>query len=133
MPGWRDRSSGELSSLINVVQGFSTVVSTSADPAQLAIGSQVYTTHCAECHGEAGQGDGFAVGRLPQPVPPTDFTREQLSVEESLRVLRNGVSGTSMAPWLGRLSEAEMTSVSYYLRSLFKADGNTFEEQTADD
>ena len=52
---------------------------------------------------------------------PTDFTRELLSEEAALRALREGIAGTSMAPWGDRLNEAEMLASTQYIRSLFQA------------
>jgi len=123
MPAWRERSLGELSALAAVVRSFSTVDSAGGNPGQLLTGESVYTTHCVECHGDQADGRGFAADNLPVPVPPTDFTRERLSVAESIRVLQNGVPGTSMAPWGDRLDEAEMQAVSHFLRSVFLDDG----------
>lgn len=119
MPAWRDLAVEDLSRLVAVVRTFSTTDPTPGPAAAIAEGASVYQTHCAECHGERGQGDGFAAANLPIPIPPTDFTREQLSLSASLRVLRDGIPGTSMAPWGDRLSAAEMEAVSHYLRSLF--------------
>ena len=53
-------------------------------------------------------------------VAPADFRGERPSLAESLRALRNGVEGTQMAPWTGRLSEAELSAVAYYVRSFFQ-------------
>jgi len=119
MPAWRDRSADELAELVAVVQSFSDVATQPAAPSDLSAGADVYRAHCVECHGETGNGDGFAVGNLPIPVPPTDFTRERLALNESLRILRSGVPGTSMAPWGDRLDDNEMRAVSYYLQSLY--------------
>jgi cytochrome c oxidase cbb3-type subunit I/II len=125
MPAWRDRELDQLAELAAVVQSFSAVDTTPGSPQQLAAGEAVYQVHCAECHGDDGDGSGFAAGSLPIPVPPTDFTRERLNVDASMRTLRNGVPGTSMAPWGDRLDDGEMQAVSHYLRSLFRADGDS--------
>lgn len=121
MPAWRELELAELAALAGVVESISEVDASIGSPTQIQQGAQVYQTHCAECHGDSGDGNGFAAGSLPIPVWPTDFTREQLSLEQSLRVLRRGVAGTSMAPWGDRLSAADMIAVSHYLRSLFNA------------
>jgi cbb3-type cytochrome c oxidase subunit I/cbb3-type cytochrome c oxidase subunit II len=127
MPAWRDLSVLQLSALADVVENFSQVTSAATDlqstDAQLNSGQQVYSTHCAECHGDAGDGNGFAVDKLPIPVMPTDFIRERLSEEAAMRALREGVSGTSMAPWIDRLSEQEMSAAVQYVRSLYQANG----------
>jgi mono/diheme cytochrome c family protein len=122
MPGWRDQPLGDLAVLIAWVQGLSEVESIrqTASAAQLRTGELVYRANCTECHGDTGAGDGFAVINLPIPIPPTDFTRERLTLAESLRVLQSGVAGSSMAPWGDRLNEADMVAVSHYLRSLYQ-------------
>ncbi len=120
MPAWRELSSEQLGAVAQVVDTFSQVEAVGANTALLAPGRNVYQTHCAECHGDAGDGDGFAAEDLPIPIMPTDFTRELLSEEAALRVLRQGVPGTSMAPWGDRLSEQEMRAATAYVRSLFR-------------
>jgi cytochrome c len=45
-------------------------------PEQVALGQSLYARHCAECHGDAGEGDeaprvvGLAQGALPLDPPP---------------------------------------------------------------
>ncbi len=127
MPAWRDLSVPQLSALADVVDGFSQVAPETANSqaatAQLSSGRQVYATHCAECHGDNGDGNGFAVDKLPIPIMPTDFVREKLSEAAAMRALREGVSGTSMAPWGDRLSEQEMSAAVQYVRSLYQGNG----------
>lgn len=134
MPAWRDLSVAQLSALADVVESFSEVASTATDlqsaAAQSNSGQQVYSTHCAECHGDDGDGNGFAVDKLPIPIMPTDFVRERLSEEAALRALREGISGTSMAPWGDRLSEQEMSAAVQYVRSLYQ--GNEVVAQVKD-
>ncbi len=124
MPAWRELSIEQLSALADVVQSFSQVAAAGTNSqstaAQLNSGQQVYATHCAECHGDSGDGNGFAVDKLPIPIMPTDFIRERLSEAAAMRALREGVSGTSMAPWGDRLSEQEMSAAVQYVRSLYQ-------------
>ena len=119
MPGWRDHSPAQLAALVQVIQSFSKIEPIPSD-SNTTLGAEVFQTHCAECHGEAGDGNGFAVANLPIPIPPTDFTRERLSMAASLRVLNQGVAGTTMAPWGDRLSETEIRSVANYLQTLYQ-------------
>jgi len=120
MPAWRDRSPDQLAELAAVVRSFSAVNDAAGNSQQLVEGESVFQTHCAECHGDNGDGQGFAAESLPVPIAPTEFTRERLTVDESVRILQNGVPGTSMAPWGDRLDDGEMLAVSHYLRSLFE-------------
>jgi len=120
MPAWRDMNPEQLAALVAVVDSFSEVNTDPGAPAAIGQGRLVYQTHCAECHGDDGDGNGFAASNLPIPIMPTDFTRDLLSEAAILRTLQEGVVGTSMAPWGDRLSEAEMNAVGQFIRSLFR-------------
>jgi len=119
MPGWRDQTPDALASFASVVRGFGPAADeATGSAAQLDEGGRVYARHCAECHGVAGTGDGFAADQLP--VMPTDFTGERPTLVESMRVLRNGVPGTSMAPWTDRLNDTEIMAVSHFVRQFYQ-------------
>jgi len=49
---------------------------------------------------------------------PADLRDGRASLDLTLRVLRNGVDGTQMAPWTDRLSDAEIEAVARYTRTL---------------
>lgn len=118
MPAWRDHPPGDLAAVAAVVVSFAAARSDSAPtPEQLALGERIYAANCAECHGTNGAGNGFAADELP--VAPTDFRGERPSIAASLSALRNGIEGTSMAPWPDRLDEAEMLAATHYLRQFF--------------
>ncbi len=53
-------------------------------------GLALYQVHCAECHGEVGQGDGSRAGEFSPP--PTDFTDQAMMVERSAVALYAGIS-----------------------------------------
>jgi len=40
--------------------------------------------------------------------------------DEALRVLRNGIDGTTMAPWTQRLSEDELMAVAHQVREFYR-------------
>lgn len=82
------------------------------------LGRKVYGEHCAQCHGENGDGAGSAAGELR--MNPTDFTAERPTAAESLRALREGVPGTPMAPWNTKLTEAELSAVAYFVRGFYR-------------
>ncbi len=121
MPAWRDIPVADLTALATYVKAFAVEESIAPpDQNQLATGEQVYQNNCAQCHGDAGDGQGFAVSQLA--IAPTDFTSQRPSLGESVRVLNNGIEGSSMAPWTDRLSESEIVAVSYYLRQFYEAE-----------
>jgi mono/diheme cytochrome c family protein len=118
MPAWRDQPPERLAALAAVVRRFSAVPDEAPPGAEvLSLGERVYRTHCVECHGETGAGDGFAANELP--IAPTDFRLSRASYAEALRILTTGVEGTSMAPWTDRLEGAELAAVAHYVRGLF--------------
>jgi cbb3-type cytochrome oxidase cytochrome c subunit len=123
MPAWRDVPPADLSAVAEVVRGFHAPQPEPAIPeAVLALGAKVYAARCAQCHGEKGAGDGYAVSQFA--VAPTDFRTQRPSLAASLRALRDGIEGTPMAPWSNELSEAELSAVAYYVRGFFEGAPN---------
>jgi mono/diheme cytochrome c family protein len=128
MPAWRDLAVTDLAAVAGVVRSFHAERAEPNLPAQvLELGARVYAARCAQCHGEKGAGDGSAVRELR--MLPTNFVAERPSLAESLRALRNGVEGTPMAPWTGQLSEAELSSVAYYVRGFYQPDATAIAQE----
>lgn len=117
MPAWRDLSTVARSALASTVQSFSRLEPETPNPILSALGANVYAAHCAECHGDDGAGDGFAAAHLP--IAPTDFRGVRTSRAERIRIMQNGIAGTSMAPWTDRLSSGEITAVAHYIDEFF--------------
>lgn len=118
MPAWRDYSSADRAALAAAVQALSAVRPEPEVPAHLVpLGAEVYAANCAQCHGERGDGRGSAADKLT--MAPANFTAQRLSLTEALRVLREGVHGSPMAPWTTRLTDAERLAVAHHVRSLF--------------
>ncbi|HEV2200652.1 MAG TPA: cbb3-type cytochrome c oxidase subunit II [Bryobacteraceae bacterium] len=119
MPAWRDFSRADLSALAAAVRGFHEPQLEPNIPKNiLDLGARVYAANCAQCHGPTGGGDGTAVSELD--IVPANLGGGRPSLGESLRVLRNGIDGTQMAPWTSRLSEAELSAVAYYVRGFYR-------------
>jgi cytochrome c oxidase cbb3-type subunit II len=117
MPAWRDLSFVDLSALAETVRSF--YVEKPEPPVSkevLDLGARVYKDNCAQCHGPEGAGDGTAISQLQ--IVPADLRDGRASLELTLKVLRNGVDGTQMAPWTPRLSDAEIEAVARYTRTL---------------
>lgn len=100
-----------------------------AEPVHLAAAATLYTKNCAACHGEQGDGDGFAAGLAPQPPP--SFSDPMRMTDRRSDVLyakiRRGGMGTGM-PNFGTLFTAEETwALLDYLRTFSSADAGANE------
>jgi len=118
MPAWRDLPVRDLELIASyVVRLYSERVEPNLPPQVLDLGAKVYAEHCSQCHGLQGAADGWAVRELA--IVPASFAGARPSLAVSLRALRNGVEGTPMAPWTGKLSEAELSAVAYHVRTFY--------------
>ena len=52
-------------------------------------------------------------------MTPVSFRRQRPTLAHAIEVLRNGIDGTSMAPWTSRLTDAELVAVADYVRSFY--------------
>lgn len=121
MQGWRDYPAADLAAIGRVVQRFHAGPDAPVPDTLMALGERVYAANCVHCHGPDGRGDGSAADELT--IAPTNFHRQRPTLSQSLRALRNGVRGTRMASWTGRLSEPEIVAVASYVRRFFDAGG----------
>lgn len=117
MPAWRDFPLDDLAAIALAVRGLHSAQRESS-PGADDLGAGVYADHCAQCHGEKGAGDGPAGNEFA--ISPTSFRAQRLNLEATIRTLRDGVQGTPMAPYAGRLSEAEIDAVARYAREFFQ-------------
>ena len=74
---------------------------------RLATGGALYKSHCARCHGQGGRGSG-TVPALNDVARRTD--------EQLRKIIMDGVSGSMMAGWRGRLTAVEIEAVVAFLR-----------------
>jgi high-affinity iron transporter len=87
-----------------------------------AAGKQLFMENCAQCHGEAGEGDGPGRQTMnPKEPPPAKFTDPEfmsgLSPFKAFNALSFGVENTAMASWAA-LSEAQRWDLAFYVFSL---------------
>ena len=90
-----------------------------ADPAAAAAaGKPLFATHCANCHGDTGRGDGIASMSLP--ARPTDLATLSLSEGAVFLVLKNGkmVNGKFTMPPTKRVSDEQLWQLVAYLQTL---------------
>jgi mono/diheme cytochrome c family protein len=92
----------------------------------LQSGKAVYEQRCAYCHGASGRGDGpVATSLHPRPL---DFTAGKFKLrttetgslptdDDLTRTILEGMPGTSMPAWRGRLPPDDVRNVVTYLKS----------------
>ena len=93
--------------------------------AQRESGRAVYVENCAQCHGEKGDGEGYAT---PHLLPrPRDFTTGSFKVrttpngalpihQDLVNIIRRGMPYTSMPAWPD-LSDQDVADLAYYIKT----------------
>lgn len=82
----------------------------------LAPGQSVYTTHCLNCHGRMGKGDG-PIGKMLIPPAANLTVLGKKSDQELLKTIQDGRPGTAMPSWKGDLSAQDILDVLSYVRN----------------
>jgi mono/diheme cytochrome c family protein len=97
--------------------------------AQRESGKRLYLKYCSQCHGEQGDGKGYATPHL-SPTP-RDFTAGKFKIrttpsgalpthQDLVDIIRRGMPYTSMPAWPS-LSTQELSDLAYFLKT-FSAD-----------
>jgi mono/diheme cytochrome c family protein len=93
--------------------------------AQRESGKQLYTKYCAQCHGDKGDGEGYASPHLnPRP---RDFTTAKFKVrstptgalpthQDLVNIIRRGMPYTSMPDW-PNFSDQDVSNLAYYIKT----------------
>ena len=91
--------------------------------AQREAGKQLYLKYCAQCHGEKGDGEGYAT---PHLIPrPRNFTTGKFKVrttpngalpthQDLVNIIKRGMPYTSMPAW-PNLSDDEVSNIAYFI------------------
>ncbi len=94
--------------------------------AQRESGKKLYLKYCSQCHGEKGDGEGYASPHLnPRP---RNFTTGKFKIrttpngalpthQDIVNVIRRGMPYTSMPAWPG-LSDQQVTDLAYFITTL---------------
>lgn len=111
-----------ISGLLLSVAGIAHAKAPTSTPALLEKGKTSFTTNCATCHGDKGDGNGPA-GQYMTPKP-RDYSKDKFKkgdkVEQIFATVTSGLPGTSMVGF-GHLSEEERWALAYYVKQLQKA------------
>ena len=90
-------------------------------PGSAVTGMELYETRCAACHGERGDGQGYAAEAL-KVVKPADFRADTLvaagdwdGLFHRIRLGGRTVHGSSMPPWGEALSDTEIWDLVAYV------------------
>lgn len=81
------------------------------DDASLAQGQEIFTTYCAACHGQKGEGK---VG----PNFTDEFWLHGGGIKNIFKTVKNGVLDKGMIAWDKQLSPAQMAQVASYILTL---------------
>jgi mono/diheme cytochrome c family protein len=91
--------------------------------AQRESGKRLYLKYCSQCHGEKGDGEGYAA---PHLLPrPRNFTSGKFKVrttpngalpthQDLVNIIRHGMPYTSMPAWPG-FSDEEVSNLAYFI------------------
>lgn len=97
------------------------------------LGADVYKkAKCFECHGVEGLGDGMKSGKLKddwgEPISPRnlreDIPKRGLGIEDLYLTIATGLNGTPMPSYSSSLTEDEILSLSFYIRSIAPKPGS---------
>ena len=128
MPAWRDLPPSEFDSVLHYVLSLPETPNLAPQdqwaptPVLMFAGKRVFDTHCARCHGEAGEGNGPDAARNARP--PADFHYVEVSFQGAAYVIRNGVPGSGMPAW-PLMTPEETQAVTVYMRSLYRESAST--------
>ena len=93
--------------------------------AQRESGKRLYVTYCSQCHGEKGDGEGYAT---PHLLPkPRNFTTGKFKVrttptgalpthQDLVNIIRRGMPYTSMPAW-PNLADQDVSNLAYFIKS----------------
>ena len=91
-----------------------------ADQESLARGGEIFTTHCASCHGDSGLGDGPTGTLLDPPASPVAQTSQMMGDNYLFWRISEGGQPfkTAMPAWKEILDEQSRWDVINYARAL---------------
>ncbi len=86
-------------------------VKLTTDPAVLSAGQTIFSTRCAACHGDKGQG-------LVGPNLTDDFWLHGNKISDVFKTIEYGVQSKGMPTWENQLTPKQISDVANYVKSL---------------
>jgi cbb3-type cytochrome c oxidase subunit I len=120
MPGWSDLPANDLRGLAAFVRSLE---AEPAEPPRLSRPEReqaegLFAKNCAACHGAGGEGNSQSATSLAPAA--TVFLQVRPSQQSAAHALAEGVPGTAMPGWKGKLSEAERDLLARHVRTLYR-------------
>jgi putative heme-binding domain-containing protein len=85
------------------------------DNAAIQQGEQIYNKNCTACHGINGGAGEIGPAIVRNMSTPLRGERNDFQI---VQTIRNGVPGTAMPPWKGKLSDDDILKIGAYIHSL---------------
>jgi copper transport protein len=90
-----------------------------AESAAVVRGQTLFASNCVTCHGPGGQGNGPAAAGLSPPPANLTASHSQLHRDEDIAYwIKNGITGSAMPGFGGRLADPDVADLIAYLRNL---------------
>jgi cytochrome c oxidase cbb3-type subunit 3 len=86
-------------------------VKLTTDPAVLAAGKEVFTSRCAACHGDKGQG-------MVGPNLTDDYWLHGNKISDVFKTIEYGVQSKGMPTWESQLTPKQISDVANYIKSI---------------
>ena len=118
MPPWNDFATADLRGLVAYLKSLAP-----AEPAPALTDTErsssrtIFARECAVCHGPDGRGDGPASAILAPA--PTNFHETRPTTAHAEVALADGVRGSAMPRWRGKLTPDEQKMMARFVRTFF--------------
>jgi cytochrome c oxidase cbb3-type subunit I/II len=120
MPRWHEWPVNDLRGLVAYVQSLERPVTVEElSPAQRERAESLYRANCATCHGVDADGGGSLTSLAP---PATRFREVRPGLNRAESALAEGIPGTAMTSWRGKLSDADRQLLARFVRTLYQGD-----------
>lgn len=103
---------GVMTVVVATVAFVCAIAITAVSACDASIGKHVYDKNCAACHGKDGK------GIMPKMPDFSKGERMDKADKHLLASIGDGVKGTAMPAWKGKLNDADMSNVLCYVKTI---------------